>query len=67
MIALVLAVACMAQDSIAQTVKESVDVPPHSNFCYGSLKVEINFTAASMAVGIQGLGRQTPQPARISH
>jgi hypothetical protein len=30
MIALVLAVACMARDSIAQTVKESIDVPPHS-------------------------------------
>jgi Protein of unknown function (DUF3455) len=30
MIALVLAVACMARDSIAQTAKESIDVPPHS-------------------------------------
>jgi hypothetical protein len=30
MIALVFAVACMAQDSIAQTAKESIDVPPHS-------------------------------------
>ncbi len=30
MIALVLAVACMAQDSIAQIAKESIDVPPHS-------------------------------------
>jgi hypothetical protein len=29
-IAFVLAVACMAQGSIAQTVKESIDVPPHS-------------------------------------
>jgi hypothetical protein len=29
-IALVLAVVCMARDSIAQTVKESIDVPPHS-------------------------------------
>ena len=29
-IALVLAVACMARDSIAQTAKESIDVPPHS-------------------------------------
>jgi hypothetical protein len=30
MIALVLAVACMARDSIAQTAKESIDVPRHS-------------------------------------
>jgi hypothetical protein len=30
MIALVLALACMARDSIAQTAKESIDVPPHS-------------------------------------
>lgn len=30
MTALVLAVACMARDSIAQTAKESIDVPPHS-------------------------------------
>jgi hypothetical protein len=30
MIALVLAVACMARDSIAQTAKESIDVPPQS-------------------------------------
>ena len=30
MIALLLAVACMARDSIAQSAKESVDVPPHS-------------------------------------
>ena len=30
MIALVLAVACMARDSISQTAKESIDVPPHS-------------------------------------
>src|SRR5271155_2143711 len=30
MIALALAVACMARDSIAQTEKESIDVPPHS-------------------------------------
>ena len=30
MVALVLAVACMARDSIAQTAKESIDVPPHS-------------------------------------
>jgi hypothetical protein len=30
MIALVFAVACMARDSIAQTAKESIDVPPHS-------------------------------------
>jgi Protein of unknown function (DUF3455) len=30
MIALVLAVACMASDSGAQTAKESIDVPPHS-------------------------------------
>jgi hypothetical protein len=30
MIALVLAVACMARDSVAQTAKESIDVPPHS-------------------------------------
>jgi hypothetical protein len=30
MIALVLAVACMARDSTAQTAKESIDVPPHS-------------------------------------
>jgi hypothetical protein len=29
-IALVLAVACMARDSIAQTVRESIDVPSHS-------------------------------------
>jgi hypothetical protein len=29
-IALVLAVACMARDSIAQSAKESIDVPPHS-------------------------------------
>ena len=30
MVALVLAVVCMARDSIAQTAKESIDVPPHS-------------------------------------
>jgi hypothetical protein len=30
MIALVLAVACMARDSIAQMANESIDVPPHS-------------------------------------
>ena len=30
MIALVLAVAWMARDSIAQTAEESIDVPPHS-------------------------------------
>jgi Protein of unknown function (DUF3455) len=30
MIALVLAVACMARDSIAQSAKESIDVPPQS-------------------------------------
>jgi hypothetical protein len=30
MIALVLAVACMGRDSIAQTAKESIDVPPQS-------------------------------------
>jgi len=30
MIALVLAVVCMARDSTAQTAKESIDVPPHS-------------------------------------
>jgi hypothetical protein len=30
MIALVLAVACMARDSIAQPATESIDVPPHS-------------------------------------
>lgn len=30
MIALVLAVACTSIDSIAQTAKESIDVPPHS-------------------------------------
>jgi hypothetical protein len=30
MIALVLAVACMARDSTAQTANESIDVPPHS-------------------------------------
>jgi len=30
MIALVLAVACMARDSSARTAKESIDVPPHS-------------------------------------
>jgi hypothetical protein len=30
MIALVLAVACIGRDSIAQTAKESIDVPPHS-------------------------------------
>jgi hypothetical protein len=30
MIALVLAVACMARNCIAQTAKESIDVPPHS-------------------------------------
>jgi hypothetical protein len=30
MIALVLAVVCMARDSIAQAAKESIDVPPHS-------------------------------------
>jgi hypothetical protein len=29
-IALILTVACMARDSIAQTAKESIDVPPHS-------------------------------------
>jgi hypothetical protein len=29
-IALVLAVACMARDSFAQSAKESIDVPPHS-------------------------------------
>ena len=29
-IGLVLAVACMARDSIAQTAKESIDAPPHS-------------------------------------
>jgi hypothetical protein len=29
-IALVLAVACMARDSIAQSAKESIDVPTHS-------------------------------------
>ena len=30
MIAFVLAVSCMARDSIAQSAKESIDVPPHS-------------------------------------
>lgn len=30
MIAVILAVACMARDSIAQTAKESIDVPSHS-------------------------------------
>jgi hypothetical protein len=30
MIALALAVACIARDSIAQTANESIDVPPHS-------------------------------------
>lgn len=30
MIALVLVIACIARDSIAQTAKESIDVPPHS-------------------------------------
>jgi hypothetical protein len=30
MIALVLAVVCMARDSIAHTAKESIDVPPHA-------------------------------------
>jgi hypothetical protein len=30
MIALVLTIACMAPDSIAQAAKESIDVPPHS-------------------------------------
>jgi hypothetical protein len=30
MIALVLVVACIARDSIAQAMKESIDVPPHS-------------------------------------
>jgi Protein of unknown function (DUF3455) len=30
MIALALAVACMARESIAQTARESIDVPPHS-------------------------------------
>ena len=30
MVALVLALVCMARDSIAQTAKESIDVPPHS-------------------------------------
>jgi hypothetical protein len=30
LIALVLVIACMARDSIAQTAKESIDVPPHS-------------------------------------
>jgi Protein of unknown function (DUF3455) len=30
MVALVLAVVCVARDSIAQTAKESIDVPPHS-------------------------------------
>jgi hypothetical protein len=30
MIAFLLAVACMARDSSAQTAKESIDVPPHS-------------------------------------
>ncbi len=29
MVALVLALVCMARDSVAQTAKESIDVPPH--------------------------------------
>jgi hypothetical protein len=31
MIALVLAIACLEPDSIGQTAKESIDVPPHSS------------------------------------
>jgi hypothetical protein len=30
MVALILVVACMARDSMAQTAEESIDVPPHS-------------------------------------
>jgi hypothetical protein len=37
MIALVLAVACMARDSTAQTAKESIDVPPHSRLLLRAL------------------------------
>jgi hypothetical protein len=34
MIALVLAVGCMARDSVAQTAKESIDGPPHSRLLF---------------------------------
>jgi hypothetical protein len=37
MIALVLAVACMARDAITQTAKESIDVPPHSRLLLRAL------------------------------
>jgi hypothetical protein len=37
MIALVLAVACMTRDSIAQSAKESIDVPPHSRLLLRAL------------------------------
>ena len=50
-LALVLAVVCMASDSVAQTTKESIDVPPHSRLLLRPLEVAIKFTAASMAVG----------------
>ena len=37
MVALVFAVASMARDSIAQTAKESIDVPPHSRLLLRAL------------------------------
>jgi hypothetical protein len=37
MIALVLAIVCMARDCVAQTVKDSVDVPPHSKLLLQAL------------------------------
>jgi hypothetical protein len=51
MIALVLAVACMARDSIAQTAKESIDVPPHSRLLLRAVGSGVKSTAASMAIG----------------
>ena len=36
-VALVLAVACMARDAITQTAKESIDVPPHSRLLLRAL------------------------------
>jgi hypothetical protein len=51
MIALIHAVACMARDSIAQTAKELIDLPPDSRLLLRAVGSGDQVTAASMAVG----------------
>jgi hypothetical protein len=68
MIALVLAVTCMARDSIAQTAKESIDVPPHSRLLLrGVGSGDQVYGWRQWPLGIERPGCQAPQSRGIRH